>query len=64
MIVGLDERYFPAYHEEIDLCLALWDGGYRVAYEPRARLRTLGESEHLDNLSEIFSSSGTEPSGR
>jgi GT2 family glycosyltransferase len=38
---GLDERYFPAYYEDVDLCLALWDHGYRVAYEPRAQLRHL-----------------------
>ena len=38
---GLDERYFPAYYEDVDLCLALWHHGYRVAYEPRARLRHL-----------------------
>ena len=36
---GFDERYFPAYCEDVDLCLALWDFGYRVVYEPRARLR-------------------------
>lgn len=38
---GFDERYFPAYYEDVDLCLALWDQGYRVTYEPRARLRHL-----------------------
>ena len=38
---GLDERYFPAYYEDVDFCLALWDLGYKVAYEPRARLRHL-----------------------
>lgn len=38
---GLDERYFPAYYEDVDLCLALLDHGYRVAYEPRARLTHL-----------------------
>lgn len=38
---GLDERYFPAYFEDADFCLALWDHGYRVAYEPRARLTHL-----------------------
>jgi GT2 family glycosyltransferase len=36
---GFDERYFPAYCEDVDLCLALWDHGYRVVYEPRARVR-------------------------
>jgi GT2 family glycosyltransferase len=40
-IGGLDEQYFPAYFEDTDLCLALWDRGYRVSYEPRARLRHL-----------------------
>jgi GT2 family glycosyltransferase len=38
---GLDDRYFPAYYEDVDLCLALLERGYRVAYEPRARLRHL-----------------------
>jgi GT2 family glycosyltransferase len=38
---GFDERYFPAYYEDVDLCLALWHRGYRVAYEPRAQLRHL-----------------------
>jgi GT2 family glycosyltransferase len=38
---GLDERYFPAYYEDVDLCLALRSHGYRVVYEPRARLRHL-----------------------
>lgn len=36
---GFDERYYPAYYEDVDLCLALHDHGYRVVYEPRARLR-------------------------
>jgi GT2 family glycosyltransferase len=38
---GLDERYFPAYYEDVDLCLAFLDRGYRVVYEPRAQLRHL-----------------------
>lgn len=38
---GLDERYFPAYYEDVDLCLALWHHGFRVAYEPGAQLRHL-----------------------
>ena len=41
VVGGFDERYFPAYYEDVDLCLALWDHGYRVAYEPRARLTHL-----------------------
>lgn len=35
---GFDERYFPAYYEDVDLCMALREHGYRVAYDPRARL--------------------------
>ena len=35
---GLDERYFPAYFEDADLCLTLRRHHYRVVYEPRARL--------------------------
>lgn len=38
---GLDERYFPAYYEDVDLCLALLNRGYRVVYEPEAKLRHL-----------------------
>ena len=58
---GLDERYFPAYYEDVDLCLALWDHGYRVAYEPRARLRHL-ESQSTSTPSATFCWSGTAPS--
>ena len=38
---GFDEAYFPAYFEDVDLCLALQRYGYRVTYQPRARLRHL-----------------------
>jgi GT2 family glycosyltransferase/glycosyltransferase involved in cell wall biosynthesis len=31
---GFDERYAPAYYEDVDLCFTLRDMGYRVAYEP------------------------------
>ena len=50
---GLDERYFPAYFEDADLCLALWNHGYRVAYEPRARLTHL-ESQSTSTLFREF----------
>lgn len=33
---GFDERYAPAYYEDADLCLAIWQAGFRVAYQPLA----------------------------
>ena len=33
---GFDERYFPAYFEDVDLCLALSERGFRIRYEPQA----------------------------
>lgn len=34
----LDAGYYPAYFEELDLCLHARRLGYRVLYEPRARI--------------------------
>jgi GT2 family glycosyltransferase/glycosyltransferase involved in cell wall biosynthesis len=35
---GFDARYAPAYYEETDFCLRLWQRGLRVVYEPHAVL--------------------------
>lgn len=35
-IGGFDERFAPAYYEDVDLCFAVRDAGYRVVYEPRS----------------------------
>lgn len=32
---GFDERYAPAYYEEVDYCARLWRAGRRVVYEPQ-----------------------------
>src|SRR3546814_18850802 len=33
-----DDRFAPAYCEDMDLCLRLITDGYRVVYEPKAKL--------------------------
>ena len=35
---GFDEVYKPAYYEETDYCIRLWEHGLRVVYEPSAVL--------------------------
>ncbi len=35
---GFDPCFNPAYYEDVDLCLALRERGYRVVYEPAARI--------------------------
>jgi O-antigen biosynthesis protein len=33
---GFDERFAPAYYEDADYCVRLWQRGFRTVYEPRA----------------------------
>jgi GT2 family glycosyltransferase len=35
---GIDEDYFPAYYEEVDLCLRARKAGFRIVYIPTAVL--------------------------
>lgn len=35
---GFDERFAPAYYEDVDLCFAARHNGYRVVYEPRSEI--------------------------
>ena len=32
---GFDDRFAPAYYEDVDYCVRLWQRGRRVVYEPR-----------------------------
>ncbi len=50
---GFDEDYHPAYYEDTDLCMAMRKHGYRVMYEPRARLRHL-ESQSTSGSYKAF----------
>ncbi len=52
---GFDERYAPAYYEETDFCLRLWQRGLRVVYEPRAVLDhfEFGSSEKSNQALEL-----------
>ena len=35
---SFDERFAPAYYEETDYCVRLWESGYRVVYDPDAAI--------------------------
>lgn len=35
---GFDDRYFPAYYEDVDLCLTLARKGLRTVLQPRSRV--------------------------
>ena len=42
---GFDERYRPAYYEDVDYCVRLWRNGMRVVYTPDAA------ATHVENAS-------------
>jgi len=47
---GFDERFYPAYFEDVDLCLSLVERGFRVRY---GQGRSPGEPEHDWRLSAV-----------
>ena len=47
---GFDEGYFPAYHEDVDLCLMLRARGFRILFAPDARLVHHGGASLPDDL--------------
>jgi GT2 family glycosyltransferase/SAM-dependent methyltransferase len=36
---GFNQIYSPAYYEDCDYCMQVWDAGFSVLYEPRAVIR-------------------------
>jgi O-antigen biosynthesis protein len=36
---GFSSEFAPAYYEDVDYCMALWQRGFQVIYEPRAVIR-------------------------
>lgn len=46
---GLDTAFVPAYYEETDLCVRLWEQGHRIVYDPQVRIR------HFEFASEVAS---------
>jgi len=49
---GFDPRYRPAYCEDTDLCLRVWEAGYTVLVEPQARIVHLEGLSHSRQTSE------------
>ena len=35
---GFDETFAPAYYEDADYCMRLWQAGFRVLYQPRVNI--------------------------
>ncbi|MEN9627296.1 MAG: N-acetylglucosaminyl-diphospho-decaprenol L-rhamnosyltransferase, partial [Pseudomonadota bacterium] len=45
----LDTAFVPAYYEESDFCVRLWEAGHRIVYDPQVRIR------HFEFASEVAS---------
>jgi GT2 family glycosyltransferase/glycosyltransferase involved in cell wall biosynthesis len=52
---GFDEAYKPAYYEEADYCMRLWERGLRVVYEPDATVvhYEFGSSINTENVATL-----------
>lgn len=52
---GYDERYFPAYYEDVDLCFRIAERGYRVVVDPFVRITHLfGGSHKLQETQQLM----------
>ena len=47
-IGGFDERFVPAYYEDVDLAFQVRERGYKVVYQPRA------EVVHFEGITEML----------
>jgi GT2 family glycosyltransferase len=43
---GFDQLYRPAYYEDTDLCMRVWEAGFKVIFEPESRIIHLEGSVH------------------
>jgi GT2 family glycosyltransferase len=52
---GFDETFKPAYYEEADYCMRLWERGLRVVYEPDAVVihYEFGSSNNTSNVATL-----------
>ena len=57
---GFDDRYHPAYFEDVDLCMSLRDHGYRVLYEPRSLVHHLESQSTSKRYREFLLGAATE----
>jgi len=52
-IGGLDDRYYPAYYEDVDLCMKIRQAGWEVWYQPASvvrHVRSAGTSQTFKNF--------------
>lgn len=43
---GYDERYIPAYYEDVDLCFRIAERGFRIVVDPQVRIKHLFGGSH------------------
>jgi O-antigen biosynthesis protein len=46
---GFDSCYSPAYYEDTDYCMKVWQRGYKVMYEPRSTVHHYESASSGDN---------------